>query len=52
VGFPALSLPCGFAGKLPVAIQLVGMPYSENMLIAIGKQYQTNTTWHRRRPDV
>jgi aspartyl-tRNA(Asn)/glutamyl-tRNA(Gln) amidotransferase subunit A len=52
VGYPALSLPCGFAGKLPVAVQLVGLPYSENLLIAIGKQYQTRTDWHRKRPSV
>jgi aspartyl-tRNA(Asn)/glutamyl-tRNA(Gln) amidotransferase subunit A len=52
VGFPALSLPCGFADKLPVAIQLVGLPFSENMLLAIGKQYQSHTDWHRRRPPV
>jgi aspartyl-tRNA(Asn)/glutamyl-tRNA(Gln) amidotransferase subunit A len=51
-GFPALSLPCGFADKLPVAIQLVGPPFSENLLIAIGKQYQGATNWHRRRPEV
>jgi aspartyl-tRNA(Asn)/glutamyl-tRNA(Gln) amidotransferase subunit A len=50
VGYPALSLPCGFAGKLPVALQLVGTPFSENMLVAIGKLYQTRTDWHRRRP--
>ena len=50
IGFPALSLPCGFAGNLPVAIQLVGLPFSENLLCAIGKQYQTKTDWHRRRP--
>ena len=36
-GMPALSLPCGFAGKLPVAIQLAGLPFSENTLLAIGK---------------
>ena len=52
VGFPALSLPCGFADKLPVAIQLVGLPFSENLLLAIGKQYQARTDWHRRRPTV
>jgi aspartyl-tRNA(Asn)/glutamyl-tRNA(Gln) amidotransferase subunit A len=52
VGLPALSLPCGFADKLPVAIQLVGLPFSENMLLAIGKQYQSHTDWHRRRPPV
>jgi aspartyl-tRNA(Asn)/glutamyl-tRNA(Gln) amidotransferase subunit A len=52
VGFPALSLPCGFADKLPLAIQLVGLPFSENMLLAIGRQYQSHTDWHRRRPPV
>ena len=52
VGLPALSLPCGFADNLPVAIQLVGLPFSENMLIAVGKQYQSKTDWHRRRPKV
>src|SRR5215510_14312001 len=50
VGYPALSLPCGFAGKLPVAVQLVGLPFSENLLVAIGKQYQSRTDRHRRRP--
>jgi aspartyl-tRNA(Asn)/glutamyl-tRNA(Gln) amidotransferase subunit A len=52
VGFPALSLPCGFAGKLPVAVQLMGLPFSENLLLALGKQYQSRTDWHRRRPTV
>src|SRR6266404_2851859 len=52
VGYPALSLPCGFADKLPVAVQLVGLPFAENLLLAIGKQYQTQTAWHRRRPAV
>jgi aspartyl-tRNA(Asn)/glutamyl-tRNA(Gln) amidotransferase subunit A len=52
VGYPALSLPCGFAGKLPVAVQLVGLPFSENLLVAIGREYQSKTDWHRRRPGV
>jgi aspartyl-tRNA(Asn)/glutamyl-tRNA(Gln) amidotransferase subunit A len=49
-GLPALSLPCGFAGNLPVAVQLVGLPWSENTLIALGKAYQGRTDWHKRRP--
>ncbi len=51
-GLPALSLPCGFARGLPVAIQLVGRPYSENTLLAIGREFQNRTDWHRRRPPV
>ena len=51
-GLPALSLPCGFADGLPVAIQLVGSAFSENLLLAFGKEFQTRTDWHRRRPKV
>jgi len=51
-GLPALSLPCGFAGGLPVAIQLVGRPFSENKLLALGREFQKRTDWHRRRPPV
>ncbi len=49
-GLPALSLPCGFDNGLPLAIQLVGQPYSENLLIHAGKAFQKATDWHRRRP--
>jgi aspartyl-tRNA(Asn)/glutamyl-tRNA(Gln) amidotransferase subunit A len=51
-GLPALSLPCGFASGLPIAISLVGRPFYENQLIAIGKAFQSHTDWHRKRPPV
>jgi aspartyl-tRNA(Asn)/glutamyl-tRNA(Gln) amidotransferase subunit A len=49
---PALSLPCGFAGDLPVGLQLAGAPFSENTLLAVGKEFQSRTEWHKRRPVV
>jgi aspartyl-tRNA(Asn)/glutamyl-tRNA(Gln) amidotransferase subunit A len=49
-GLPALVLPCGFAGGMPVALQLVGPAWSENTLLAIGKAYQSRTDWHQRKP--
>jgi aspartyl-tRNA(Asn)/glutamyl-tRNA(Gln) amidotransferase subunit A len=49
-GLPALVLPCGFAEGLPVALQVVGPPFSENLLLAIGREFQQRTDWHRRRP--
>jgi len=52
VGMPALSLPCGFAAGLPVALQLCGMPFSENLLLSLGKEFQTRTDWHRKRPPI
>jgi aspartyl-tRNA(Asn)/glutamyl-tRNA(Gln) amidotransferase subunit A len=51
-GLPALSLPCGFADGLPLAISLVGRPFYENQLIAIGNLFQKQTDWHRRRPPL
>jgi len=51
-GLPALSLPCGFANGMPMAIQLVGRPFSENELLTIGKAFQERTDWHKRRPPL
>jgi aspartyl-tRNA(Asn)/glutamyl-tRNA(Gln) amidotransferase subunit A len=49
-GLPALVLPCGFADNMPVALQVVGVPFSENTLLAIGREFQSRTDWHKRRP--
>jgi aspartyl-tRNA(Asn)/glutamyl-tRNA(Gln) amidotransferase subunit A len=49
-GLPALVLPCGFAENMPIALQLVGVPYSENTLLAIGREFQSHTDWHKRHP--
>ena len=49
-GLPALVLPCGFSPSMPVALQLVGAPFSENTLLAIGSEFQARTDWHKRRP--
>ena len=49
-GMPALALPCGFADNLPVGLQLAGAPFTENTLLAVGKEFQSRTDWHKRRP--
>lgn len=50
-GIPALSLPCGFSTtRLPVAVQLVGRPFAEALLVDLGRAYQSITDWHRRIP--
>ncbi len=50
-GLPALSLPCGFSTtNLPVAVQLVARSFDELALVTIGREFQRQTDWHRRRP--
>ena len=51
-GLPALFLPCGFADGLPVGISLVGKPFSENLLLRAGLEFQRRTNWHERRPAI
>ena len=51
-GLPALSLPCGFVQGMPVALQVVGPAFSENTLLAIGREFQNRTDWHKRRPPL
>lgn len=51
-GLPALSVPCGFSDGMPIALQLVGRPWSENLLLKVGAEFQSRTDWHRRRPKV
>jgi aspartyl-tRNA(Asn)/glutamyl-tRNA(Gln) amidotransferase subunit A len=49
-GLPAISLPCGFAGGSPVGISLIGRPWFENHLIGVGRAFQAQTDWHKRKP--
>jgi aspartyl-tRNA(Asn)/glutamyl-tRNA(Gln) amidotransferase subunit A len=50
-GLPALCLPCGFTPEgLPLSLQFVGPPFSENTLLSLGAWFQAQTDWHRKRP--
>ncbi len=51
-GLPALSLPCGLAEGMPVGISLVTRPFGEGLLLAVGREFQARTDWHKRRPPV
>ncbi|MBM3940082.1 MAG: amidase [SAR202 cluster bacterium] len=50
-GVPALAVPCGFSRDgLPISLQIVGRPFDEAMVLALGHAYQRATDWHERRP--
>lgn len=50
-GFPAMAVPMGFSTTppgLPLALQIVGKPFEEEIMFAIGHAYQRVTDWHTR----
>ena len=49
-GLPGMSVPCGFAGGLPVGLQLIGNYFGEAQLLNVAHRYQLATDWHQRRP--
>lgn len=41
-GVPAISLPCGLAGGLPVGLQMIGKPFGEETLYKAAYAYEQN----------
>ena len=50
-GLPALSVPCGFVGGLPVGLQVVGPHFAEGRILNVAHHYQLETDWHRQSPE-
>ncbi len=51
-GLPAISVPAGFAQKLPIGMQLIANHFQEAKLLNIAHQYQQVTDWHKRQPEM
>jgi aspartyl-tRNA(Asn)/glutamyl-tRNA(Gln) amidotransferase subunit A len=51
LGLPALVLPAGFGRHgMPVGLQLIGRPFRDEVLVALGSAFQTATDHHKRVP--
>ncbi|MHB1813724.1 MAG: Asp-tRNA(Asn)/Glu-tRNA(Gln) amidotransferase subunit GatA [Steroidobacteraceae bacterium] len=50
-GLPAMSVPCGFAGGLPVGLQIIGPHFAEQRLLQAAHRFQLETDWHTRVPE-
>ncbi len=51
-GIPGLSVPAGLPGGLPVGMQILGKPFSEETLLRIGYAYEQATEWHKQKPPI
>jgi len=51
-GYPAISIPCGFEGKLPIGLQAIGKPFNESTLLKISFALENNTDFVKRRPEL
>jgi aspartyl-tRNA(Asn)/glutamyl-tRNA(Gln) amidotransferase subunit A len=52
-GVPAVSIPCGLDRQgLPIGLQIVTGPFTENKLLRIARMFELQTDWHMRMPDI
>lgn len=47
-GVPAISLPCGFAGGLPVGVQIIGKPLDEATVLRAAYALEQSGDWRNR----
>ncbi len=52
-GHPSLVAPCGFQeNRMPRALTIIGHPYDEARLVALGSAWQRSTAYHLQRPEL
>jgi aspartyl-tRNA(Asn)/glutamyl-tRNA(Gln) amidotransferase subunit A len=51
-GLPAMTVPCGFVNGLPIGLQIIGPAFSENRVIAFGREFQRRTNFHKQHPVI
>ena len=41
IGFPAMSVPCGWSKGLPIGVQIMGAPFQEEKILNVGKAIES-----------
>jgi len=50
IGYPAISIPCGFENNLPIGLQIISKPFNESMLLKISFAFEGSTGFTKRKP--
>jgi aspartyl-tRNA(Asn)/glutamyl-tRNA(Gln) amidotransferase subunit A len=51
-GVPAISVPCGFSGSLPIGLQLMGPHFKEATVLRTAAAFEAATPFHEAKPEV
>lgn len=51
-GVPAVSVPCGFSGNLPIGLQLIGKHFGEDTVLRAAHAYEEATPYHLQKPEA
>jgi len=49
-GLPAMSIPAGISDNMPVGLHIIGNYWTEERLLNIAHQFQSQTDWHKKAP--
>ncbi|MBM7692699.1 aspartyl-tRNA(Asn)/glutamyl-tRNA(Gln) amidotransferase subunit A [Peribacillus deserti] len=51
-GVPGISVPCGFAGGLPLGLQIIGRHFDESTVYRVAHAFEQATSFHKEKPDM
>ena len=51
-GVPAISIPCGFDGDLPLGLQIIGKHFDEETIYRTAYAYEQATDFHTKTPQI
>jgi len=51
-GVPAISIPCGFDGDLPVGLQIIGNYFEEGTVYRVADAFERVTDFHTKTPQT
>jgi len=52
IGYPAISIPCGFENNLPIGLQVISKPFNESMLLKISSAFENKADFIKKKPDL
>jgi len=52
IGYPAISIPCGFSNGLPIGLQIIGKPFDERTVLRAAYTFEKARDFHKQKPSI